>query len=69
MRVQSRPPLEPRKTRIQMRSAVTVDTISEATIQVLPSVGPDHLTTTRVAERADPLKMLAFRISTSVETL
>src|SRR5262245_31823704 len=52
MRAQPRPPLEPRKTPIQTRSAVTVDVISEATIQVLLSVGPDQLTTTRVAERA-----------------
>src|SRR5262245_16272243 len=52
MRAQPRPPLEPRKTPIQTRSAFTVDTISEATIQVLLSVGFDHLTTTRVAERA-----------------
>jgi AcrR family transcriptional regulator len=44
--------LEPRKTPIQARSAVTVDSISEATIQVLLSVGSDQLTTTRVAERA-----------------
>jgi len=52
MRAQLRAPLEPRKTPIQARSAVTVDSISEATIQVLLSVGPDQLTTTRVAERA-----------------
>jgi AcrR family transcriptional regulator len=44
--------LEPRKTPAQARSAVTVDAISEATIQVLLSHGPDRLTTTRVAERA-----------------
>ena len=52
MRTRPRAPLEPRKTPIQTRSAVTVDSISEATIQVLLSVGPDQLTTTRVAERA-----------------
>ena len=52
MSTQPRAPLEPRKTPVQTRSAVTVDTISEATIQVLLSVGPDQLTTTRVAERA-----------------
>jgi len=52
MRAQARAPLEPRKTPIQARSAATVDSISEATIQVLLSVGPDQLTTTRVAERA-----------------
>jgi len=44
--------LEPRKTPIQTRSADTVGAISEATIQVLLSGGPDRLTTTRVAERA-----------------
>src|SRR5258708_23470556 len=52
MSTQPRAPLEPRKTPIQTRSAVTVDSIAEATIQVLLSVGPDRLTTTRVAERA-----------------
>src|SRR5258708_36788264 len=52
MSTQPRAPLEPRKTPIQTRSAVTVDSISEATIQVLLSVGPDQMTTTRVAERA-----------------
>ena len=44
--------LTARKTPIQARSAVTVDAISEATIQVLLSQGADRLTTTRVAERA-----------------
>jgi AcrR family transcriptional regulator len=43
---------EPRKTPIQARSTVTVEAISEATIQVLLSQGADRLTTTRVAERA-----------------
>src|SRR5437588_2455717 len=43
---------EPRKTPIQARATVTVGAISEATIQVLLSQGPDRLTTTRVAERA-----------------
>jgi AcrR family transcriptional regulator len=43
---------EPRKTPIQQRSTVTVEAISEATIQVLLAVGLDRLTTTRVAERA-----------------
>jgi len=42
----------PRKTPSQARSAVTVEAISEATIQVLMSVGGERLTTTRVAERA-----------------
>src|SRR5271168_3065660 len=44
--------LEPRKTPVQARSAVTVEAIREATIQVLLEVGKDRLTTTRVAERA-----------------
>ena len=52
MRTQPRVPLEPRKTPIQTRSADTVASISEATIQVLLSVGLDRLTTTRVADRA-----------------
>jgi AcrR family transcriptional regulator len=43
---------EPRKTPIQGRSTVTVEAISEATIQVLLSHGAERLTTTRVAERA-----------------
>lgn len=43
---------EPRKTPIQARSAVTVEAISEATIQVLLSHGAERLTTTRVAQRA-----------------
>ena len=43
---------EPRKTPVQTRAAVTVEAISEATIQVLLSHGADRLTTTRVAERA-----------------
>lgn len=43
---------EPRKTPIQARSTVTVESISEATIQVLLSHGAERLTTTRVAGRA-----------------
>jgi len=43
---------EPRKTPVQRRSTVTVGAISEATIQVLLTVGLDRLTTTKVAERA-----------------
>src|SRR6202030_4853108 len=43
---------EPRKTPLQARSTVTVEAISEATIQVLLSHGVERLTTTRVAERA-----------------
>ena len=37
---------------MQARSTVTVEAIYEATFQVLLAVGPDRLTTTRVAERA-----------------
>ena len=43
---------EPRKTPLQARSTVTVEAISEATIQVLLSQGADRLTTTRIAQRA-----------------
>jgi AcrR family transcriptional regulator len=43
---------EPRKTPLQARSTVTVEAISEATIQVLLSHGAGRLTTTRVAQRA-----------------
>jgi len=42
----------PRKTPVQARSALTVEAISEATIQVLLRHGSDRLTTTRVADRA-----------------
>jgi AcrR family transcriptional regulator len=44
--------LKPRKKPAQRRSAVTVDVIFEATIQVLLADGFEDLTTTRVAERA-----------------
>ena len=44
--------LEPRKTPVQARAAITVEAICEATIQVLLSYGAERLTTTRVAERA-----------------
>jgi AcrR family transcriptional regulator len=43
---------EPRKTPIQARSAVTVEAISEATVQLLLRHGIERLTTTRIAERA-----------------
>ncbi len=43
--------LEPRKRPVQARSAVTVDAIFDATIQVLLTHGARRLTTTRVAER------------------
>ena len=46
------PPLHPRKTPMQARSAVTVDAILSATIQVLLADGQERLTTTRVAYRA-----------------
>ena len=52
MSTPARGPLHPRKTPVQDRSTATVDAIFEAAIQVLLSAGPDHLTTTRVAERA-----------------
>lgn len=48
----SRPSLSPRKQPRQARAVATVNTIFEATIQVLVSDGPQRLTTTRVAERA-----------------
>ena len=44
--------LKPRKTPRQKRSAVTVEAIHTATIQVLLADGVGRLTTTRVAERA-----------------
>lgn len=48
----AQPALHPRKTPIQARSAVTVDAILEATIQVLLTLGKERLTTTAVAHRA-----------------
>jgi AcrR family transcriptional regulator len=48
----SPPDLTPRKQPRQTRSLATVNTIFEATIQVLVSDGPRRLTTTRVAHRA-----------------
>jgi AcrR family transcriptional regulator len=44
--------LEARKTPIQTRSAITVEAIAEATIQVLLTHGSERFTTTRVAARA-----------------
>jgi AcrR family transcriptional regulator len=44
--------LEPRKTPCQARSVLTVNTVLDATIQVLLSDGLQRLTTTRVADRA-----------------
>jgi AcrR family transcriptional regulator len=44
--------MQPRKTPVQARSAVTVDAILEATLQVLIAVGKERLTTMRVASRA-----------------
>ncbi len=43
---------QPRERPIQARSTVTVEAISEATIQVLLRHGAERLTTTWVAERA-----------------
>lgn len=48
----ARPDLMPRKQPRQARSLATLNTIFEATIQVLVSDGPRRLTTTRVADRA-----------------
>lgn len=52
MAVEAQSAFEPRKTPVQARAAVTVEAISDATIQVLLNHGADRLTTTRVAERA-----------------
>jgi AcrR family transcriptional regulator len=48
----SRAILDPRKSPVQARSAVTVDAVLEAAIQVLLQVGKERLTTTNVARRA-----------------
>lgn len=52
MALQANAPTRPRKLPVQTRSQVTVEAIFEGAIQVLVEVGPRHLTTTRVAERA-----------------
>ena len=52
MTARARSGIQPRKTPVQARAAVTVAAISEATIQVLLKQGAPRLTTTRVAERA-----------------
>lgn len=52
MQRRSQPVLEPRKSPVQARSAVTVNAILEATIQVLLLSGKERLTTTEVARRA-----------------
>jgi AcrR family transcriptional regulator len=44
--------LAPRKSPVQARSSASVESILEATIQVLLKVGKERLTTTRVAHRA-----------------
>jgi AcrR family transcriptional regulator len=52
MKIEAPGALEPRKTPVQTRSAVTVRSICEAAIQVLLSHGAERFTTTRVASRA-----------------
>lgn len=52
MATTTRHQLMPRKWPRQQRARMTVDAITEATIQVLRAKGADHLTTTDVAERA-----------------
>lgn len=47
-----KPSLKPRKSAVQARSAVTVEALHQATIQVLIQQGLLRCTTTRVAERA-----------------
>jgi hypothetical protein len=49
LKTAARHTFEPRKTPVQNRSAVTVEAIAGATIQVLLAVGLNRLTTTRVA--------------------
>jgi AcrR family transcriptional regulator len=44
--------LKPRKSPVQARSSASVESILEATIQVLLGIGKERLTTTRVAHRA-----------------
>ena len=44
--------LQPRKSPTQARSTASVEALREATVQVLVAVGPQRLTTARVARRA-----------------
>lgn len=44
--------LTPRKSPVQARSSASVESILEATIQILLRIGKERLTTTRVAQRA-----------------
>lgn len=44
--------LIPRKRPRQARAAATLDAIFEATVQLLLAIGPQRVTTTRVAQRA-----------------
>lgn len=46
------PTLKPRKSAVQARSAVTIEALHIATIQVLTSEGLNRCTTTRIAKRA-----------------
>ena len=52
MPIATQPALQPRKRPVQARSAVTVEAILEASLQVLVAVGKERLTTTLVAQRA-----------------
>jgi AcrR family transcriptional regulator len=52
MKTVAKASLKPRKTPVQARSTFTVNSVLEATIQVLLKEGAGRLTTTRVAERA-----------------
>ena len=45
-------PLNPRKSPVQARSAVTIEALHVAVIQVLTREGLSRCTTTRIAERA-----------------
>lgn len=52
MKVRRVDALKPRKKPVQKRSAITIDTIFEATIQVLLAQGFEKTGTTQIAERA-----------------
>jgi AcrR family transcriptional regulator len=52
MQSSTRRALDPRKKPVQARSAMTVEAISEVTIQVLLRYGVEKLTTSRVANLA-----------------
>ncbi len=61
--------LKPRKVPVQSRSAVTVDAIYDAAIQVLLTVGSKRTTTIRVAERAGVSVGTLYQYHANIQSL